>query len=241
MPTPAATARSYSSGTVAESCSAMPGGVENRDLVVVAPALQLAADHLADLTGEIVLRDQPVAERHVDLTVATTLADVVHEDPRALQDARVELLLALEIGAERREMRAGLDPVVVDDPAARVCPGHDDVGSAHDTLQLRRRLELEVRVERLLLRHEPVERLLRPAPDAHLAEREGGVAGGEGPLCHAPGACDRKHGRVLAREPLRRDGRRRPGAHQRVVRAVADREREAGLGMRVDEDREDGG
>ena len=41
MPTPAATARSYSSGTVAESCSAMPVGVKECDLVVGAASLLL--------------------------------------------------------------------------------------------------------------------------------------------------------------------------------------------------------
>ena len=47
--------------------------------------------------------------------------------------------------------------------------------------------------------------------------------------------------RVGPREPLGRHRRGGACAHQRVVRAVADREREAGLGVRVDEDREHGG
>ena len=59
------------------------------------------------------------------------------------------------------------------------------------------------------------------------------------PLATLPGAHDREHGRALAREPFRRDCRRRARAHQRVVRTVADGERKSGLGMRVDEDRED--
>ena len=40
-----------------------PRRVEDRDLVVRLPALELAADHLADLAGDVVLGDQPLAER----------------------------------------------------------------------------------------------------------------------------------------------------------------------------------
>ena len=40
----------------------------------------------------------------------------------ALEDARVELLLALQVGAERRDVRAGLHPRVVDEPrCGRAC------------------------------------------------------------------------------------------------------------------------
>ena len=106
MPTPAAIARSTSSGTVAESWSAMP--VESKTVICSArlASLELAADHLADLAGDVVLRDEALAQRDVDLAVGDALAHVVHEDASALQEARVELLLALEIGAERSEVRA---------------------------------------------------------------------------------------------------------------------------------------
>ena len=60
------------------------------------------------------------------------------------------------------------------------------------------------------------------------------------PSADAAGADDREHARVGACEPLRRDRGGGARAHQRVVRAVADREREPGLRVRVDEDREDG-
>ena len=94
MPTPAATARSYSSGTVAESCSAMPVEFKQRDLVVRAAALLLAGDDLADFAGDVLLADQSLGQRHIDLAVRPALADVVDENPRALQDARIELLVA---------------------------------------------------------------------------------------------------------------------------------------------------
>ena len=96
------------------------GRVEHRHLVVRLAPAELARDHLADLAGDVVLGDQAFGEGDGDLAVLAALADVVDEDARALQDARVELLLALQVGAERREMRTGLDPRVVDEPAAGV-------------------------------------------------------------------------------------------------------------------------
>ena len=123
MPTPAATARSYSSGTVAESCSAMP--VESKTVTwssrwrpSSSPQITLPISPATSSS-----RDRALAQRDVDLAVRAALADVVDEDAGALQDARVELLLAGEVGAERGEVRAGRDPGVVDEPAsARACP-----------------------------------------------------------------------------------------------------------------------
>ncbi len=58
MPTPAATARSYSSGTVAESWSAMP--VESNTVTWSSDCapVELPRDHLADLARDVVLGDQ---------------------------------------------------------------------------------------------------------------------------------------------------------------------------------------
>ena len=95
-------------------------------------------------------------------------------------------------------------------------------------------------VLRLLLGDEAVERLLAAAPDAHLLPGEHLVAGGERAPADRAGADDGEHLRVLPREPLRGDRRRGARAHHRVVRAVADGERKAGLGVGVDQDREDG-
>ena len=129
-PTPAATARSYSSGTVAESWSAIPVESKTVTCVVGLPALELAADHLADLAGDVVLRDQPLARaatlispssRHWRMSSTKTRA--------ALEDARVELLLALQVGAERGDVRARLHPGVVDEPLPRVRAGDDHVGA----------------------------------------------------------------------------------------------------------------
>src|SRR5262245_41735226 len=76
-------------------------GVEDRDLILALAALELAADDLADLAGDVVLGDRALAQRDVDLAVLAALADVVDEDAGALQDARVELLLAGEVRPER--------------------------------------------------------------------------------------------------------------------------------------------
>ena len=89
------------------------------------------ADHLANLARDVALGDQPLPESDVDLPVGNALADVVHEDARAPQDRRVQLLLTLEVRAERRDVRAGLDPRIVDDPASGVRPRDDDIGAAH--------------------------------------------------------------------------------------------------------------
>ena len=124
---------------MAESCSAMP--VESKTVI-------WSSDWRPSSSPQITLPISPamsssamqaLAQRDVDLAVRTALADVVDEDARPLQDARVELLLALEVGAERGEMRAGRDPRVVDDPAARVGARDDDVGAAHDLLEIGRR------------------------------------------------------------------------------------------------------
>ncbi len=56
------------------------GRVEDGHLVVGLAALELPADHLADLAGDVVLGDQALAQRDVDLAVRAALADVVDED-----------------------------------------------------------------------------------------------------------------------------------------------------------------
>ena len=152
----------------------------------------------------------------------------------------MELLLAFEIGAERSEVRTVLHPRLVDDPAAGVRARDDHVGALDRGANVGRPDEPEMRVARPQFREEPVDGLLRAAPDPHLAPGEDGVAGGERALADAARAEDREDARVGSCEPLRRDrgGRSRP--HERVVRPVADREREPRLGVRVDEDREDG-
>src|SRR5207342_3500526 len=61
------------------------GGVEDRDLLGRLATLELPADDLADLAGDVVLGDEALAERHVDLAVGDALADVVHEDAPALK------------------------------------------------------------------------------------------------------------------------------------------------------------
>src|SRR5262245_59614258 len=194
-----------------------PCGVEHRDLVVALPALELAADHLADLACDVLLRDEALAQRDVDLAVRDALADVVDEQPAALQDRRVQLLLALEIGAERREVRARRDPCIVDDPAACVRTADDDVRAAAGGLEIRRARDAQVRIPRLLLAEKTVDRFLRPAPDAHLGPRKDRVARGQRPLGHAPCAGNREDGGIGAREPPGRDGGGRAGPHQRVV------------------------
>src|SRR5581483_9996098 len=175
------------------------------DLLVGLPALELPADDLAELAREVRLGDQPLAERDVDLAVGAALPDVVDEDARPLQDPRIELLLAFEVGAERRDVRPRGDPRVVDEIAPRMRAGHDNVGAAHGPLDVGRRHEREVRVPRLLLLEEPVERRPSPAPDPDLAPGEDLVAGGERALADAPATEDREHLRVLPRQPFRRD------------------------------------
>ena len=56
----------------------------------------------------------------MDLAVFAALADVVDEDPAALECVGVQLLLTLKVGSKCGEMRAGINPGVVDDPATRV-------------------------------------------------------------------------------------------------------------------------
>src|SRR3970282_573328 len=120
------------------------GRVEDGDLLVRLATLELAADHLADLARDVALGDQPLPESDVDLPVGNAVAAVVHEDARTLQDRRVALLLALEGRGELRDVRAGLDPRVVDDPAPGVGPSDNDVGAAHGSLEVDRPLDHEV-------------------------------------------------------------------------------------------------
>src|SRR6266536_648642 len=136
--------------------------------------------------------------------------------------------------AEEQPLYPNLELVPTTDVEQAVRAADVIVTGADRLLDVRRRHELEVRVERLLFRDEPVERCLRPAPDADLVPGEHLVAGRKRSLADAAGAEDREHLRVLAREPLRRDRRRGAGPHQRVVRAVADGERKTRLRMRVD-------
>src|SRR5207244_3866309 len=100
--------------------------------------------------------------------------------------------------------------------------------------------DLEVSVFGLLGLDKAIEARLRPTPHADVPPFDDLVAGRQGALRHVTGADDRQRLRVGARHPLHRYGRRRPRPHDGVEAPVADGEREAGLGMRVDEDREDG-
>jgi hypothetical protein len=78
-------------------------------LIVRAASLLPAGDDFADFAGDVLLADQALRQRHVDLAVGPALADVVDENARALQDARIELLVARFVGADRSNVRAGRD------------------------------------------------------------------------------------------------------------------------------------
>src|SRR2546430_1746532 len=127
------------------------------NLVVGRPPLELAGDDLADLARDVALRDQAIRERHVDLAVGAALADVVDEDTRALEDARVELLIAALVGADRGDVRTGRDPLVDHDRAPRRRDRDDDVGAANDGLEVGRGLQRE-REPAVVLGGESVER-----------------------------------------------------------------------------------
>ena len=139
-------------------------------------------------------------------------------------------------------MRTGGEPLLLDQGLASRRDGHDDVGAAHGVLEVGRGLDRITPLE-LGLHHraEVVERRLAAAPDPDLIPREDRVAGLERALGHVAGADDREDLRLRPRHPLRGHRSRGAGALDRVVRAVADGEREARLRIGVDEDREDGG
>ena len=151
-PTPAASARSYSSGTVAESWSAMP--VESKRVI---SASEVRPFFLPVTTSPISPAiscscDQALAERHVDFAVVAALADVVDEDAGALHDLGIEFLVAGLVGADRRDMGARGDPFVHDDRAARRGDRHHHVGAVDDALEVASRLRIaKCRILRLLL------------------------------------------------------------------------------------------
>src|SRR3990172_7505697 len=141
-----------------------PGRIEEGDVAVGEAARFPADDHLADLAHDVALLDQALGERHVDLAVRAALPDVVDEDAGALQDLRVELLVAALVGADRRDVRAGRDPRVLDDRAARRRHGDDHVGAAHDRLEVGGRADRQIGKLGPLARHEGVEGRGRAAP-----------------------------------------------------------------------------
>ena len=94
----------------------------------------------------------------------------------------------------------------------------------------------KARIFRPLRVGEFVERSLRAAPHSHFFPGEDRFAGRQRAFSHVTGADDRKPLRILSRQPFCRDRGGRAGAHHRMIRAVADRQREAGFGMRVDQD-----
>src|SRR5215213_4709354 len=132
------------------------------------------------------------------------------------------------------------DPIVLDDRTSGRGDGDDHVCAAHDLFEVRRSPDLEPFVLGLLAAHEVVEGLLRAAPEAHVLPTEVLVAGREDSFRHVSGADDGEHLAVLTRQVLRGDRRRGTGAHHGVVATVAYGEREPGLGVGVNEDREDG-
>ena len=90
----------------------------------------------------------------VDLAVGDALADVVDEDAAPPSRPR-EFLLALEVGAECREMRALLHPRLVDDSSRGA--GDDDVCPFDRRADVGRADEPEVRVARGLPGQEAVD------------------------------------------------------------------------------------
>ena len=199
MPTPAATARSYSSGTVAESWSAMP--VESNSVI---SSSERRPCFLPVMTSPISpamssSRIRPLRQRHVDLAVGAALADIVDEDARALQDRGLELLVAGLVGADRGDVRAGRDPLVLDERAPRGRHRDHHVGAAHHLGEIARAHELGSRYFGCCGADELIERRLRAAPDAGLVPGEDRVAGGK----RALRPCDRRRRSQASCEFLR--------------------------------------
>ena len=98
----------------------------------------------------------------------------------------MELLLALQIRAERRQMRSRPDPRVVHDPPPGVRARDDHVRALHSRADVGRAGEPQVREARALLGEEAVDGRLRTAPHAHFGPAEDGVTRGERAFATVP-------------------------------------------------------
>ena len=137
--------------------------VEQRYLVIGAAALLLAGDDFTDLAGNVLLAQEALGQRHVDFAVGPTLPDVVNKNAGALQDARIELLIAALVGAKRSDVSARRDPFILDERFACGRDRHHYIGAADDLLEISRSFYLETRIFWALRLDELVERGLRAA------------------------------------------------------------------------------
>ena len=183
IPTPAAIARSYSKGTVAESCSAMP--VESNTVISLSEVRPgffpvITSPISPAMSSSLII---PCCKRNVDFTIRAALADVVDENSGLLKNFRVKLLVAILIGTDGSDVGAGSNPFRHDDGPARRRHGHHHIGPLDHALQIGRSADGEGFVLWLLFPDESIEGFLGPAPNSNFLPLENLVACGQ---CRLP-------------------------------------------------------